>query len=80
MRTSWVNVESVQMMIVLSTLTKSNKQDRHSAKYARYVPNYNIAAQEDVIPLVFETHAGYAPVTFEFLKRITSTIAVDDRS
>jgi hypothetical protein len=47
------------------------------AKYTRYVPNYSIA-QEDVIPLVFETYGGYAPVTFEFLRRITSTIANND--
>jgi len=47
------------------------------AKYTRYVPNYSIA-QEDVIPLVFETYGGYAPVTFEFLRRITSTIAKND--
>jgi len=47
------------------------------AKYKRYVPNYSIA-QEDVISLVFETYGGYAPVTFEFLRRITSTIANND--
>jgi len=47
------------------------------AKYTRYVPNYSIA-QEDVIPLVFETYGGYAPITFEFLRRITSTIANND--
>jgi len=48
------------------------------AKYTRYVPKY-IIAQEDVIPLVFETtYGGYAPVTFEFLRWITSTIANND--
>jgi len=39
------------------------------------VGRHHCIAQEDVIPLVFE---GCAPVTFEFLRRITSTIANND--
>lgn len=56
------------------TKSLSSAAARVTAKKARYLPNWTISA-EDFKPLAFETYGGYAPETFEFLSKITKTIA-----
>ena len=37
-------------------------------KYKRYLSNWNMSKNE-LIPLAFESFGGYAPATFDFLKK-----------